>query len=231
VWTQRYFGSSGLINGTKVSFKFVLAMFALTKKPFRLGLSGGIGSGKSTVAARFLALGAAVIDADAISRNTTATGGEALPAIVHAFGPSAIGSDGAMDRAAIRQTIFNDPQAKLTLERIIHPLVAQAIKAQTAQAITRGYPLIVFDIPLLVESPRWRTQVDAVLIIDCEQETQIARVIARSGLSRDAVLAVIKTQATRMQRLTAADTAILNDGITLGLLHAQVDNLIGQLRL
>ncbi len=128
--------------------------------PLRLGLTGGIGSGKSTVAQMLAARGAAVIDSDAIARSVTAANGPAMPAIAEAFGKEFVTPDGALDRERMRALVFSDPSAKLRLEAIVHPLVGLATQAQAQAAIQAGHALLVFDVPLLVESPRWRKLVD-----------------------------------------------------------------------
>jgi dephospho-CoA kinase len=181
----------------------------------RIGLTGGIGSGKSTVLQMLADLGAAVIDADAISRATTAPGGAAIPAIAQAFGPDFIGPDGSLDRDRMRDRAYADAQARRTLEAIIHPLVAAESARRVETALAAGAPCIVFDIPLLVESGRWRSQVDKVLVIDCAPQTQVERVVARSALAPDAVRAIMAAQATREQRLAAADVVICNEQLSL----------------
>jgi dephospho-CoA kinase len=181
----------------------------------RIGLTGGIGSGKSTVLQMLAGLGAAVIDADAISRATTAAGGAAIAAIAQRFGPDFITADGALDRERMRERAYADPQARRRLEEIIHPLVAAESARQVEAALARSVPCIVFDIPLLVESGRWRAQVDKVLVVDCSPETQVQRVMARSGLAPEAVRAIMGAQATREQRLAAADIVICNEQLTL----------------
>jgi dephospho-CoA kinase len=181
----------------------------------RIGLTGGIGSGKSTVLQMLAALGAAVIDADAISRATTAAGGAAIAAIAQRFGPDFITADGALDRERMRERAYADPQARRRLEAIIHPLVGAESARQVEAALARSVPCIVFDIPLLVESGRWRAQVDKVLVVDCSPETQVQRVMARSGLAPEAVRAIMGAQATREQRLAAADIVICNEQLTL----------------
>lgn len=182
---------------------------------WRIGLTGGIGSGKSTVLQMFADRGAAVIDADAISRATTAPGGAAIPAIAQQFGADFIAADGALDRDRMRQHAYADPQARRALEAIIHPLVAAESARRVEAALAAGVPCIVFDIPLLVESARWRPQVDKVLVVDCSPETQVARVVARSALAPEAVRAIMGAQATREQRLAAADIVICNERLTL----------------
>ena len=193
--------------------------------PLRLGLTGGIGSGKSTVAQMFAARGAAVIDSDAIARSVTAAKGPAMPAIAEAFGKEFVTAEGALDRDRMRALVFSDPSAKQRLEAIVHPLVGMATQAQAQAAIEAGHTLLVFDVPLLVESPRWRKLVDKVLVVDCLESTQIARVMARSGLTRDAVQNIIRAQATRAQRLAAADITLFNEGLDLAQLQQAVNAL------
>jgi dephospho-CoA kinase len=188
----------------------------------RIGLTGGIGSGKSTVLAILQELGAAAIDADAISRASTAPGGAAIPEIARRFGADFIGADGALDRGRMRERAYADPEARRELEQIIHPLVGQEIARQVEAAINAGSRCIVFDIPLLVESGRWRAQLDRVLVVDCEPQTQVARVVARSALTPDEVRAIIAAQAPRALRLAAADLVICNEGISLEALRHEV---------
>lgn len=197
-------------------------MRAHPQPTWRIGLTGGIGSGKSTVLQMLAQLGAAVIDADAISRATTAAGGAAIPAIAQRFGSDFIGPDGALDRARMREHAYADPQARRDLEQIIHPLVGAQSARQVEAALAAGVPCIVFDIPLLVESGRWRAQVDQVLVVDCSEATQVERVVARSALEPEAVRAIMAAQATRAQRLAAADIVICNDGISLAELRHMV---------
>ena len=189
-----------------------------------IGLTGGIGSGKSTVASMLAERGAAVIDADAISRSLTAPGGRAIAALARTFGSEMITPEGAMDRAAMRQRVFTDAQAKLQLESIIHPLVGQVTQEQTQQAIDNGKTCLVFDVPLLVESgARWRQKVQHVLVVDCEVTTQMARVMERSAMSQVEVQRIIAQQASRNQRLACADSVIYNQGIDLAGLKREVD--------
>ncbi len=190
--------------------------------PVRIGLTGGIGSGKSTVLAMLQALGATAIDADAISRATTAAGGSAITAIARRFGPEFITSDGALDRARMREAAYARPEARRELERIIHPLVGEEIARQVEAATVAGARCIVFDIPLLVESGRWRAQLDRVLVVDCAPDTQVARVVARSALQPEEVRAIIAAQAPRALRLAAADVVIDNEGLTLDALRHEV---------
>lgn len=188
----------------------------------RLGLTGGIGSGKSTVARLLAARGACVIDADAISRASTAPGGTAIPAIREAFGPAYITDDGALHRDRMRERVFQDPEAKRRLEGIIHPIVAMQTRAMVEEAGSRP---VVFDVPLLVESRQWPQRVDRVWVVDCKESTQVARVQARNGWAVEAVEAVIRQQASRAQRLAAADVVIFNDGIDLEELEQLVADL------
>ena len=194
----------------------------------RIGLTGGIGSGKSTVAAMLVEQGAALIDADAISRACTAAGGAALPAIAREFGPQLFAADGALDRAAMRELVFRDAGARQRLEAIVHPLVSAETERQARQALDAGHALLVFDVPLLVESlARWREKVDRIVVVDCEPDTQIARVMARNQLPRAQIEQILAAQATREQRLAAADAVIHNGtGVTLEALRAQVRELV-----
>lgn len=187
-----------------------------------LGLTGGIGSGKSTVAGLLAAHGATIIDADAISRTTTAVGGAAIASIREIFGASMITNQGALDRESMRKRIFSDPSAKRRLENIIHPLVGDAINAEVQAALADGAKCIVFDIPLLVESPHWRQRLQRVLVVDCLPATQIARVRQRNALLEDQIIQIMSTQATRTNRLAAADVVLFNDGLDLGTLAARV---------
>ena len=191
----------------------------------RIGLTGGIGSGKSTVAGVLVACGAARVDADAIARQITAPGGAAVSELARQFGEKIITADGAMDRDRMRQLAFGDPSVKQRLEAIIHPLVARESVRQADAAVAAGRSCIVFDIPLLVESGRWRPQLDRVLVIDCGEATQISRVMARNGLPRDMAEKIIAAQASRAQRLAAADICIFNDGFSLEALERQVRHL------
>ncbi|MEO8012706.1 MAG: dephospho-CoA kinase [Polaromonas sp.] len=191
----------------------------------RIGLTGGIGSGKSTVARILVACGAALIDADVISRELTAPGGAAIGELAKQFGPHIITAEGAMDRERMRQLAFSDSAIKGQLEAIIHPLVSQESTRQASAAVQSGRACIVFDIPLLVESGRWRQQLDRVLVVDCTEETQIARVMARNALSREMVVKIIAGQASRVQRLAAADACICNEGLSLQALERQVREL------
>ncbi|MDB5869123.1 MAG: dephospho-CoA kinase [Polaromonas sp.] len=191
----------------------------------RIGLTGGIGSGKSTVARVLVASGAVLIDADAISRQLTVSGGAAIDELARQFGPQAITADGAMDRDWMRQLAFSDPAVKQRLEAIIHPLVAQESLRQSDAAVAACRACIVFDIPLLVESGRWRQQLDRVVVMDCSEITQITRVMARNAWTREMVEKIIAGQASRAQRLAAADICICNDALSLQALEALVRQL------
>ena len=188
----------------------------------RLGLTGGIGSGKSTVAGLLAARGAAVVDADAIARELTAPNGLAMPMIAGTFGHDFITSAGALDRDKMRTLAYSDPTVRKRLESIIHPLVARETQRQASIAAKDGRACIVFDIPLLVESPIWRQKVDHVLVVDCTPEAQVRRVMARSQLTRNAIEKIISSQAGREQRLCAADTVIFNVDVTLESLADEV---------
>ena len=195
----------------------------MSEPALRLGLTGGIGSGKSTVAALLAGRGARVLDADAASRASTAPGGRAMAGIRRVFGDAFVAANGGLDRDRMRERVFADPAAKAQLEAIVHPCVHQAMQEQLA---TMDGGCAVFDVPLLVESGRWRERLHAVLVVDCDAETQVARVVARNGWTREAVERVIAAQATRAQRLAAADAVIFNGaGRTLEQLHADVRQL------
>ena len=192
---------------------------------FRLGLTGGIGSGKSTVASVLAKLGATVLDADAISRSVTAPQGLAIAPITEAFGADIITPAGALDRDRMRALVFAEPAARARLEHIIHPLVAEETDRQAQAAALAGACCLVFDVPLLVESQRWRKKVDEVLVVDCPEATQIARVIARSALTAAEVTAIMAQQASRHQRLKAADVAIFNEGLSMRELASELGEL------
>ena len=192
-----------------------------THLSLRLGLTGGIGSGKSTVGRLLATLGAALVDTDLIARQLTQPGGAAIDRIAQAFGPHVIAANGALDRARMRELVFADAGAKQRLEAILHPLIGLETERQAAAA--QGAPALVFDVPLLVESGgRWRAKVDKVLVVDCHEATQIERVVRRSGWTPEAVQAVIASQASRSERRASADAVIFNGGITPEQLAADV---------
>jgi len=176
---------------------------------FSVGLTGGIGCGKSTVADLFAARGASLVDTDVIAHQLTAPGGAAMPALLREFGDAFATPDGAMDRARMRDLVFADPGARTRLEAILHPMIRTATVA-AAEAATGYY--VIYVVPLLVESGNWRTRVQRILAIDCQEATQIARVMARSNLAEAQVKAIMAAQASRQQRLDAADDVIDNDG-------------------
>ncbi|MBE7939828.1 MULTISPECIES: dephospho-CoA kinase [Ramlibacter] len=188
----------------------------------RIGLTGGIGSGKSTVLQMLAGHGAACADADAISRATTAAGGPAIAAIRDSFGPDFITPEGALDRTRMRELAMADSTARARLEAIVHPLVALGIAREVEAAERAGRRCMVFDIPLLVESGRWRAQLDRILVVDCAPQTQVSRVMARSGLAEDAVRAILAAQASRAQRLAAADLVVCNEGLSMAQLAQEV---------
>jgi dephospho-CoA kinase len=188
----------------------------------RLGLTGGIGSGKSTLARLLADRGADLIDADAISRSTTAAGGSALPAIQARFGAEMVGADGALDRDRMRARVFADPTARQALEAIVHPLVGRAMAHQLSLCTS---PCVVFDIPLLAESPHWPGRLDKVLVVDCSEATQLRRVQARNGWPAETVRSVMAQQAPRERRLTVADLVVFNDTDDLPRLARMADGL------
>jgi dephospho-CoA kinase len=185
----------------------------------RIGLTGGIGSGKSTVARCLVECGALLVDSDAIARDLTAPGGAALPALAAEFGADLINAEGALDRERMRALAFGDGAAKLRLEAVLHPMIGEETLRRAA---TAGERCVVFDVPLLTESRQWRTRVERVLVVDCREATQIERVMQRSGWSADAVQRVIGQQATRERRRAIADAVIFNDGLPLEQLTQQV---------
>lgn len=188
----------------------------------RIGLTGGIGSGKSLVASLLARRGAAVVDADHVAHVLTAAGGAAMPALIDAFGAGICDASGALDRAAMRQRVFSRPDERARLEAILHPRIRQALREQAAQA--QG-EYVVLVVPLLVEHlAQWRADLDRVCVVDCPRELQIARVRARSGLDEQTIAAILAAQASREQRLAVADDVIDNSG-TQAALQTQVDAL------
>ena len=185
---------------------------------FVVGLTGGIGSGKSAAAAEFERLGATVVDTDAIAHELTQPGGKALDAIEKLFGREAIGPSGAMDRDRMRALVFHDPAARHALEALLHPMIREDSRRRVAAA---AGPYVIHVVPLLVESPDYRSRVDRVLVVDAPEEVQMERVQRRSGLSADEVRAIFAAQATRAARLAAADDVIDNRG-TIEALRRQV---------
>ncbi|MGZ2743623.1 dephospho-CoA kinase [Burkholderia stagnalis] len=189
---------------------------------FAVGLTGGIGSGKTTVADLFAARGATIVDTDLIAHRITAPGGLAMPSIEQVFGAGFVAADGSLDRAKMRTLIFSDDAARQRLEAITHPLIRAETDREAREA--QGAYLI-YVVPLLVESGSWKARADRVLVVDCDVETQIARVMRRNGFTREQVEAIVARQATRDARLAAADDVIVNDATTPDALAAQVDAL------
>lgn len=185
----------------------------------RIGLTGGIGSGKSTVARELVALGATLVDTDAIARALTLPGGLAIPAIGEVFGADMVDASGALDRERMRALAFADPHAKRRLEAILHPLIGAEAQRQAAAAADG---CIVFDVPLLTESSHWRDRVERVLVVDCDENTQVTRVMQRNGWTEEAVRRVIAQQAPRDRRRAIADAVIFNDGLDPAALGAEV---------
>ena len=202
----------------------------MSYQPTRLGLTGGIGSGKSTVASMFATLGAVVIDADAASRKLTAAHGQAIEAIKLEFGNAMISSDGSLDRSRMRDLVFTDANAKKRIENIIHPLIKLEMQQQDYDATKSAVNLIVYDIPLLVESSNWRPILTKILVIDCTQQTQTIRVMLRNTLKKEDVGKIMANQATRKMRNSAADILIFNDSITVEELGEQVTQVAQQLK-
>ena len=185
----------------------------------RIGLTGGIGSGKSTVAAMLVACGAALIDSDAISRELTQAGGGAIEPLRQAFGADCIDAQGALDRSRMRALAFAEPAVRLRLEAVLHPLIGAETVRRSAEA---GDAVLVFDVPLLAESAHWRDGLQRILVVDCSSATQIERVTQRPGWDRAAAERVVAQQASRALRRAIADAVVFNDGIDLAALEAQV---------
>lgn len=191
-----------------------------------IGLTGGIGSGKSTVARLLEARGAGVVDTDEIARDLTRSAGRAIPALRKSFGDDIISPDGGMDRSRMRQLAFSDDGVRRQLESVLHPLVIE--EAERMAHAMPWTPVVVFDVPLLVESDGWLDRVDRVLVIDCSEQTQIDRVVTRSGWSADTARSVMSAQSSRAERLRCADDVIVNDGLSLVELAGAVDALWAQ---
>ena len=189
-----------------------------------IGLTGGIGSGKSTVADALVTRGAALVDTDQIAHALTAPGGTAIEPIRQAFGDAVIAPDGRMDRAAMRERAFSDPKARKLLEGILHPLIRAGTDARIAAALQNAAPYVLVAIPLLVEGGGARGRFDRVLVVDCPTEVQVERVMRRSGLARSQVDAIMAAQATREQRLAVADDVVDNGG-SPDALPAQVERI------
>lgn len=194
-------------------------------RPFCVALTGGIGSGKSTVAAEFSRHGVTVVDTDVISRELTSTSGPALDAIVAAFGAGILDARGALDRAALRDRVFSDARARQTLEGILHPRIRQEAAQQLGQA---GSPYVVLVVPLLTENlPAYRELIDRIAVVDCAESLQLQRVAARPGLNRELAAAILASQCSRAERLAIAQDVISNEG-DLHALGRQVADLHAQ---
>lgn len=183
-----------------------------TRPYFTVGLTGGIGSGKSAATDALRQAGAAVVDADVLAHRVTAAGGAAIEQIRSRFGSGFIEESGALDRSAMRRHVFADPAARQALEAIVHPLVRQAVEDEALGWHRAGVPYVIFAIPLLVESGQWTQRVDRVLVVDAPQALQVQRVMRRSGLSATEVLTIIAQQASRATRLAAAHDVLVNVG-------------------
>ncbi|QWE04663.1 dephospho-CoA kinase [Polynucleobacter sp. JS-JIR-II-50] len=179
--------------------------------PF-VGLTGGIGSGKTAVSDRLAQLGAGIVDTDLIAHQITASNGVAIPLIQKQFGSEFIDSSGALNRVKMRSLVFSDPVARQSLEAITHPLIREETIQQTKRLITEKVPYLVFVVPLLIESGNWVSLLDYLVVVDCPEETQIERVMQRSKLSRNEVERILKAQASRQERIAKADIVIENQG-------------------
>ena len=198
----------------------------------RIGLTGGIGSGKSTFGAVLQKRGAALVDSDQIARQVTGPGGAAIAAIVQRFGPEFVDDTGALDRGRMRELAYSAPDARTALEAIVHPLVSLHSSKQAQAAEDAGTRVIVFDVPLLVESGRWVQRLDAVIVIDCPPALQIQRVMSRSGLNRSTVEAILAAQSPRNIRRASADIVVHNgDNCTLADLHKMAEQVATRLGL
>lgn len=192
---------------------------------FAIGLTGGIGSGKTTVASLFAELGAAVVDTDVIAHELTSAQGAAMPEIARAFGSAVLQPDGSLDRAAMRRLCFSDPSARKRLEAILHPMIRSESVARCQRADYAPYVLLV--VPLLIESGAYRERINRVLLVDCDEAQQVSRVMERSGLNEEEVRGIMATQASRAERLAAADDVVANTG-SRDELQAQVLALHGR---
>jgi dephospho-CoA kinase len=187
----------------------------------RLGLTGGIGSGKSTVAGQLRQFGATIIDADEVSRRITGPNGLALPAIKATFGHDFVNPGSGLDREKMRTLVFQQPSARQALEAIVHPLVGSELRLKLEEALANHAKLIVLDIPLLLEANHWRQVLDHILVVDCTHDTQMQRVKERNNLTEQIISAMILAQASRTHRASGADSIIYNDNISLDELAVQ----------
>jgi len=181
-------------------------------KSYVVGLTGGIGSGKSAAAGAFAALGAAIVDTDSIAHALTAPDGAALPALRAAFGTEVFTPDGQLDRATLRRLVFAEPAARTRLENMLHPLIRAEAESQLCRLATADFSYIVLVVPLLAETCGWRDCIDRIVVVDCPEEMQIQRVMARNAYSRAEVEAIMAAQAPRAARLAIANDVIVNDG-------------------
>jgi len=189
-----------------------------------IGLTGGIGSGKTTVSDLLAKLGAGIVDTDLIAHQITAPNGAAISLIEKQFGPDFIAADGALNREKMRSLVFASPEARKSLESITHPLIREETTRQAIQLNKDGAPYLVFVVPLLIESGSWRHLIDCLVVVDCPKETQIKRVMQRSNLPEEEVERILAAQASREERLKHADVVIENQG-SLVELEAEVENL------
>ena len=194
----------------------------MTTARLAIGLTGGIGSGKSTVAAELVACGAVLIDTDAIAHSLTAAHGAAMPALIALFGAGVATPQGALDRERMRALAFEQPDARARLEAVLHPMIGAQAQRQAQDA---GQQPVIFDVPLLTGMSVWRRRVQRVLVVDCAAQTQVDRVMQRSGWSEAQVRRVIALQATRESRRAIADAVIFNDGVSRAELARQVRTL------
>ena len=187
-----------------------------TQHVLRVGLTGGIGCGKNAVAAYLESMGALIIDTDLIAHQITGPNGLAMPAIKSLFGEEFLQSDGSLDRARMRALVFNDPKAKLALEQITHPLIHQKSQEIAAEGTKKQPPYIVFMVPLLIESGQWINQtpakIDYVVVVDCSEELQISRVMARNQLPKETIQKIMASQTSRHERISVSDYVIENNG-------------------
>lgn len=198
----------------------------------RIGLTGGIGSGKSTFGALLQKRGAALVDSDQIARQVTGPGGAAIAAIAQRFGPEFVDDTGALDRGRMRELAYSAPDARTALEAIVHPLVSLHSSQQAQAAEDAGTRVIVFDVPLLVESGRWVQRLDTVIVIDCPPAVQIQRVMSRSGLNQSTVEAILAAQSPRNIRRASADIVVHNgDNCTLADLQKMAEQVATRLGL
>ena len=177
-----------------------------------IGLTGGIGSGKTAVSDLLAKFGAGIVDTDLIAHQITASDGAAIPLIQREFGAEFIGADGSLDRSKMRSLVFTKPEARKTLEAITHPLIRQETIRQAVQLSKEGSPYLVFVVPLLIESGSWLGIIDRLVVVDCPEEVQIKRVMQRSNLAREEVEKILAAQASRQERLNHADMVIKNQG-------------------